>query len=93
MAAGTSPPFKVTFKYEKLRNFFYRCGFRNHVDRFCELEAREPLPYGIWMRADQGRDNGKGIEGSHEEVVMGFRGGMRGTLNKRRRLGLMIMGA
>lgn len=72
LAAGTEPPFQVTFKYEKLCNFCYRCGFLNHVDRFCQMEARDPLPYGSWMRANEGRGQWQRYRGQP-------RGGGRGV--------------
>ncbi|XP_057430524.1 uncharacterized protein LOC130723468 [Lotus japonicus] len=56
MLAASGAPFKVTFTYEKLWNFCYRCGCLNHVERFCTLEQLPPpLPFGPWLRAEKDR--------------------------------------
>ncbi|XP_057418992.1 uncharacterized protein LOC130713221 [Lotus japonicus] len=52
----TSPgkaPLKIVFKYEKLKNFCYRCGLLDHILRDCDVEDEgNPLPFGGWLRAD-----------------------------------------
>lgn len=66
MLRGGGGPFKVTFKYEKLLNFRYRCSLLNHVLRFCgEVEMAPSLLYGLWFRAEGeclpgGRNRGPG---------------------------------
>ncbi|XP_057444656.1 uncharacterized protein LOC130736902 [Lotus japonicus] len=59
LATEGSQPFQVQFKYEKLRNYCYRCGLLDHVTRECELppledETEANLPYGPWLRAWDG---------------------------------------
>lgn len=55
-------PFEVFFKYERLRNFCYRCGLIDHVIRDCDVpppadETQANVPYGPWLRAGDGAND------------------------------------
>ncbi|KAK4419257.1 hypothetical protein Salat_2338500 [Sesamum alatum] len=49
---------KITFTYERLRNFCYWCGCIGHILNLCEHQyepgfdaSQDPLPYGPWLWA------------------------------------------
>ena len=49
----------VNFKYERLPNFYYRCGLLNHALKECPKNGAEKkstegevLQYGAWMRGN-----------------------------------------
>ena len=54
----------ITFKYERLPNFCYRCGLLNHGLRDCPEGKMEdglesaPLQYGAWLRGEVPRKGG-----------------------------------
>ncbi|XP_057452169.1 uncharacterized protein LOC130743989 [Lotus japonicus] len=53
LASAGKPPLKVVFKYEKLKNFCYRCGLLDHVLKDCDVQDDgQPLAFGGWLRAE-----------------------------------------
>ncbi|GAV59984.1 zf-CCHC_4 domain-containing protein, partial [Cephalotus follicularis] len=49
----------LTFKYEKLPNFFYACGYLGHVEKGCERVREKRLredvveqQFGQWLKAE-----------------------------------------
>lgn len=59
LAPTGGAPIQVSFKYEKLFNFCYRCGRLNNVVHFCDEEEKEPLlPFGSLLRAEEDRRHG-----------------------------------
>lgn len=50
-------PIVITFKYERLQHFSYRCRFLGHVDRDYEQEETKnlPLQYGPFMSASSAK--------------------------------------
>ena len=64
-AEGEEPRW-VNFKYERLPNFYYRCGFLNHSLKECsegqdqrDKEEVSQLQYGSWLRGEPMRRGGK----------------------------------
>ncbi|XP_057428478.1 uncharacterized protein At4g02000-like [Lotus japonicus] len=54
VATRGGAPLRVTFKYEKLVNFCFRCGRLDHVLSICKGEAYGGnLRYGAWLRAEE----------------------------------------
>lgn len=52
----------VYFKYERLPNFYYRCGMLNHGEKDClekvfleENGEKGNAQYGPWLRGEPGR--------------------------------------
>lgn len=65
----------VNFKYERLPNFCYRCGFLNHALKDCtddqgQSKAKEEnqLQYGAWLRGEPVQWGGRELN------KQGFRG-------------------
>ena len=73
----------VSFKFERLPNFCYRCGLLNHALKDCKegielnkVEGAEVLQYGAWLRGDPIR------RGGYEMPRSGFRNEGEGSSKK-----------
>ncbi|XP_057453218.1 uncharacterized protein LOC130745090 [Lotus japonicus] len=56
IAPEKGEPLKLSFKYEKLINFCYKCGRMDHVQKDCGFEVPAGgAAFGPWLRADGDR--------------------------------------
>lgn len=59
VAAGSGAPLRVSFKYEKLGNFCFRCGKLDHVILDCGVEDDGSVNrFGLWLKAEDDRRHG-----------------------------------
>lgn len=73
-AGGGKAPYKPVFKYDKLYDFFFRCGFIDHQERECTMvvvPGQQGPRFGAWLRAqtripggNDGMERGGGRQGN-----------------------------